>query len=212
MTRQRFGHAVALDEGEAEGVLEAFELGRDRRTAGDDGPEAEDKGAVDGAEAPPADAEGEGFGLLELRGEGREALEEVGAEEVEDAGDGDEDLDAVKGDEVEESGEVEVVGEVEFGGEQGGDPEAHEVAEDVADGKGLEETEGVDEALVATIAGDFGFDGGEAGEDVAVGVDDAFGVRGGAGGENDLKGAMSWTAGLTVTSGWGGWGGGGWRW
>ena len=67
------------------------------------------------------------------------------------------------------------VGEVEFGGEQWGDPEAHELAEDVAEREGVEEAQGVDQALVAcgTLAISVSM-GCEAGEDVAVGVDDAF--------------------------------------
>lgn len=47
----------------------------------------------------------------------------------------------------------------------------------------------MDVALVVEVLADSGFDGGEAGEDVAVGVDDAFGFGGGAGGEEDLNGS-----------------------
>ena len=117
-------------------------------------------------------------------------LQQVGAEETEDAGDGDEDGDAFAADEVDGAGGFECVGEVEFGGEDCGDPETHELAEDVAEWKGVEEAQGMDPALVLAILGDLGFDGPEAGEDVAVGVDDSLWLGGGAGGEDDLEGGV----------------------
>ena len=119
-----------------------------------------------------------------------EAGEQVGAQEMQDAGDGDEDGDALAADEVGHAGGVELIGEVDFGGEEGGDPEAHELAEDVAEGQGVEEAQGMEAAFVAAIFGDLVFDGLEADEDVAVGVDDALGLGGGAGGEDDLEGGV----------------------
>ncbi len=115
---------------------------------------------------------------------------EVGFEEGEDAGDSGEDGDAFAADGFDEARGVEAGLEVDFGREDGGDPEAHHLAEDVAEGEGVEEAEGVYDALVTHVGLSGEADGFEAGEDVAVGVDDAFGVAGGAGGEEDLEGRV----------------------
>ena len=56
--RGGLGHAVALDQGEAEAVPEGFELGGQRGSAGDDGPELPAQRAVYAAEAPPAFPDG----------------------------------------------------------------------------------------------------------------------------------------------------------
>jgi hypothetical protein len=126
-------------------------------------------------------------GGFKLGGEGGEAGEEVGAEQLEDAGDGDEDGDAFAADEVDDSTGFELVGEMDLSGEKRWKPKAHELSEDVAEGNGVEEAEGMEDALVFEILLHLALDGEGAGKDVGVGVDDAFGLGGGAGGEDDLE-------------------------
>ena len=106
-----------------------------------------------------------------------EAGEQMRAQELQDARDGDEDGDALAADEVGHAGGIELLGEVDFGGEDGGDPEAHELAEDVAEREAVQEAQGMDPALVAAVFCDLVLDGLEGGEDVAVGVDDAAAAR-----------------------------------
>src|SRR5271170_1251850 len=48
----------------------------------------------------------------------------------------------------------------------------------------------MDPALVFLVLVHLAFDGADAGEDVGVGVDDALGLGGGAGGEDDLEGCL----------------------
>ncbi len=136
--------------------------------------------------------------------EAGEAVEEMGAKEIEGAGDGDEDGDAVEADAIEETRGFELGLQVEFGGEDGWNPETHELSEDVAEREAVEETEGMKGTLVAAIFGDLALDGVEAGENVAMGVDDAFGGSGGAGGEDDLEGAVEGNGGGDAEVGSGG--------
>ena len=117
--------------------------------------------------------------------------DKVRSQQMEHARHGDEDGDAFAVDEVDGALGFELIDEVGFGGEEWGDPEAHELAEDVAEGEGVEETQRVNEALVAAVLCDLVFDGLEAGQDVAVSVDDALWGGGCAGGEDDLKGSLS---------------------
>ena len=65
------------------------------------------EGAVYAAEAPPALPDGEGLvAVSRSGGEGGEAGEQMGAQELQDAGDGDEDGDALAADEVGSCGRV----------------------------------------------------------------------------------------------------------
>ena len=109
------------------------------------------------------------------------------AQQLQDAWDGDEDGDAFAADEFGHARGFELIAEVEFGGEQRRHPEAHELAEDVAERQGVEEAQRMHPALILEIFCDLVFDGLQAGEDVAMGVDDAFGLGGGARGEDDLE-------------------------
>src|ERR1700731_4721101 len=111
------GHAVALDEGEPDAVPEGFELGGQGGAAGDDGPELPTQGAMHLTEAPPALPDGKALGGFELGGESREAGEQMGAEELEDAGNGDEHGDALAADEVGHARGLELIAEVQLGGE-----------------------------------------------------------------------------------------------
>ena len=101
-----------------------------------------------------------------------------------------ENRDAFEADAIDQARGFELCLEVDFGGKQRGRPEAHELAEDVAERKAVEKAQRVNEALVAQILLHLALDGIEAGEDVAVGVDDAFGRGRGAGGEDDLEGRV----------------------
>ena len=67
--RGGFGHAVALDEGEAELIPEALQLVWQGGSAGDDGPELQSEELMNLAEAPPAFLDGRAGGALQFSGE-----------------------------------------------------------------------------------------------------------------------------------------------
>ncbi len=188
--RGGFGHAVALNDHVAETRPEEFEIGREGGAAGDERPELPAGEVMDAAEAEEALVEGPGFGGGELRGEIGEGELEMGAQEFEGARHRDEHGDAVKTKVVDDAGGVELGLEVDFGGEQGRGPEAHELAEDVAERQAVEEAQRMKRPLEGEVLLHLALDGVEAGEDVAMGVDDAARCGGGAGGEDDLEGRV----------------------
>ena len=86
------------------------------------------------------------------------------------------------------------------GAEERWNPETHELAEDVAERQRVQKVERVEDALVLQVLLHLALDGVEAGEHVAVGVDDAFGFGGGAGGEKDLEGRVEGDGGIAQIS------------
>ena len=104
-----------------------------------------------------------------------------------DAGHGGEDRDALAADELDEARRGEAAFEMELGGEDGRNPEAHGLAEDVAERQRVQNAQRMDEPLVAHVGLGAFFDGPDAGEHIAVREHDAFGVAGGAGGEENLR-------------------------
>src|SRR6185437_1014313 len=71
--------------------------------------------------------------------------------------------------------------------EDGWDPHAHGLTEHVAERQRVQETQRVHDFFIAEIALGGSFDGTDAGQHVAVGVNDALGIAGGAGREEDLQ-------------------------
>ena len=86
--------------------------------------------------------------------------------------------------------------EMDFCAEEWRNPQAHELAEDVAERERVEKMKWVEDALVLQVLLDLGLDGVEAREHVAMGVDDTFRLRGCAGGEEDLKRRVEGQVGL----------------
>src|SRR5437764_13840487 len=70
--------------------------------------------------------------------------------------------------------------------EHGRDEGGHGLAEHMAEREKVQETDGEKGAAVFEIFLDFALHRDDVGDDVAVGDDDAFGLGGGAGGEDDL--------------------------
>jgi hypothetical protein len=66
-------------------------------------------------------------------------------------------------------------------------PQAHELPKDVAERQRVQNAQGMNEALVAQILADLLLQGIERGQHIALGVHDALGLGGGAGGEDDLQ-------------------------
>ena len=85
---------------------------------------------------------------------------------------------------------------VHFGAEERRNPQGHELAEDVAERQSVQKMQRVKDAFVLEILLHLGFDGVEAREHVAVGVDDALGFGGGARSEQNLKGCIEGEAGI----------------
>ena len=138
-------------------------------------------------EAPPAPERRDLLGGVEPVLERRVETREMAAQQLQHARHSGQHGDALVMDELDEARRIQTGFEVDLGGEQGWHPEAHELAEDVRERQGVEEAERVEGALVAAVFGDLALDGVERGEHVAVGVDDAFRLRRGAGGEDDLE-------------------------
>jgi hypothetical protein len=76
---------------------------------------------------------------------------------------------------------------MQFGGEERGGPQTHELAEDMTEWESVENANRVKGAFVFEIFLHFLLNGSETGEDVAVSVDDAFGISRGTGGKDDLE-------------------------
>ena len=114
----------------------------------------------------------------------------MGAQQLQRARDRNEDRDAFETEAVDHARGFELGIEVDLGSEQRGRPKAHELAEDVAERKAVEEAQRVEDALVAEILLHLALDRVEAGQDVAMGVDDALGRGRGAGREDDLEGRV----------------------
>ena len=76
---------------------------------------------------------------------------------------------------------------MEFGSEQRRGPETHELAKDVTERQSVQNANGVKGALIFEVFLHFLLNGNETGKHVAVSVDDAFGIAGGTGGEDDLQ-------------------------
>ena len=66
-------------------------------------------------------------------------------------------------------------------------PKPHELAEDVTERQRMQNAQRMNEALVAQVLGYLLFQRIERGQHIAVGVDNAFGFAGGAGGKDDLQ-------------------------
>ena len=119
----------------------------------------------------------------------------MGLEQGKDPGHRSKDRDALAADGFNEAGCNQAALEVDLGAEDGGNPQAHGLAEDVAERQRVEEAQGVDVFLVAQVGLGSLHDGVDAGEDVAVRVNDALWVAGGAGGEEDLERCVAREAG-----------------
>ena len=141
--------------------------------------------------APPAEFTRRcGLGGGDARGEPGIGGFEVGLEQGKDAGNGGEDGDAFATDGLNQAGRDQTAFKVDFGAKDGRDPDAHGLAEDVAQREGVKKAQRVDESLIAHVTLRGLLDGFHAGEHVSVGVHDALGVAGGAGGEEDLQGRV----------------------
>ncbi len=77
--------------------------------------------------------------------------------------------------------------EMHLGGKDGWDPQPHHLAEDMAQRQGVQKTQGMEGLLIAHVGLRAVGDGLHAGQHVAMGMDDALGVAGGAGGEENLQ-------------------------
>ena len=76
---------------------------------------------------------------------------------------------------------------VQLGGEDRWNPQAHGLAEDVAQRQRVQNAQRMNQPLVAHVRLGAVFDGAHAGQHVAVRKHDALGVAGGAGGEENLQ-------------------------
>ena len=111
----------------------------------------------------------------------------MGLEQRQNARHGGQHGDALAADELDEARRGEAALEVQLGAEDGRDPEAHGLAEDMAQRQRVQNAQRMDEPLVAHVGLGAVFNGPHAGQHVAVGDDDAFGVAGGAGGKENLE-------------------------
>ncbi len=111
----------------------------------------------------------------------------MGFEEGQDAGHGGEDRDPLGADELDEARRRQPALKVKFSLEDGWNPEPHGLAEDVAERQRVQNAQGMDKALVAHIRLGTFFNGTHAGQHVAMGEDDAFGIAGGAGSKENLQ-------------------------
>jgi hypothetical protein len=195
-----FGHAVALHDDQANGIPECLDRLRQRAPAGDERPELEAQGAVHVAEAPPAAQSVASLGRGSarrrrcLRGRGGDACREAGQRGFQmslqqgvDAGNGGQHGDAFAANGLDEPGGDEAAFKVQFSAIDGRHPQTHGLAEDVAQGQRVQNAQRMHHALVAEVGLRGSLDGLKAGQHVAVGEDDAFGIAGGAGGEQDLQ-------------------------
>src|SRR5579875_1017084 len=133
------------------------------------------------AEAPPALPDTVPWRGLDLMGELRIAVEEMAAQDVEHARYRDEERDAFVMDGLDEVVCLQARVEVDFRAEKRRNPEPHELAEDVTEGQSMQEAQRMYKTLVAQVLLHFLLDGCEARQDVAMGVNDTFGLGGGAG-------------------------------
>jgi hypothetical protein len=145
---------------------------------------------MNAAEAPHALEDGPADGCGKLSVELGEAQAQMGAQEFQRTRDGDQQGDSVAADAVDHACGFELGLEVDFGGQQCRSPQAHELPEDVAQRKAVEEAKGMKGPLIAAIFCDLTLDGIEAREDIAMGVNYAFGFSSGAGSEDDLEGRI----------------------
>ena len=193
--RGGLGHAIALNEREAEAGPELLQIFRQGSAAADEGPELPAEEAMLAAEAPPAAERGDLLRTVEPVRECWVEAGKVATQQFQDARHRREYGDSLVMDELGEPGCVQTGLEVNLGGEQGWHPQAHELPEYVRERQCVEEAERVKWSLVAAVSADLALDGVERGEYVAVGMDDAFGLGGGAGGEDDLQ----WRAAVEVS-------------
>src|SRR5580700_3609040 len=131
--------------------------------------------------APPPETKAQRVRLLALKG--KDALGEawvidfkMGFEQRENARHGGEDGDALGLDEINQARSGEAALEMQLGAEDGGNPEAHHLAEDVAERQRVKDAQGMNDAQVLGVGPRAVFNGTDAGEDVAVGENDAFGI------------------------------------
>ena len=110
----------------------------------------------------------------------------MGLEQGHDPGHSGKNGDALAADGLNEPWRNQAALEVKLGGIDGWNPQAHGLAEDVAQRQRLEDAEGMDQPLVAHVGLGRVLDGSYAGQHVAVGEDDSLGIAGGAGGEENF--------------------------
>jgi hypothetical protein len=149
--RGRLRHAVALNQREAERVPEILELGGQRSAAADERPEFVTEKAMNPAKSPPALPDFFAGRSLNFRRELRIGGEQVGAEQIEHARHRADDGDALAVHRVDQALRLEARFEVDFGGHQRGNPERHELAEDVAERKRVQKADGVERPLVFEV-------------------------------------------------------------
>ena len=82
---------------------------------------------------------------------------------------------------------LQAVFEVDLRRQQRRNPQAHELAKNVAERQRMQNAQRMNEALVAQVLADLLFQGIERGQHIALGVHDALRLAGGAGGEDDLQ-------------------------
>ena len=166
-----------------------FEIGRHGRAAGDDRPELPSQGAVDAAEPPPLFQDRKLFGTGQFLRQIVESAQQMGTEKLQHARNGDKYRDPLATNQLGHAARFQLVGEMDLAGQERRQPEAHELAEDVAKGQSVQKTKRMHPALVFPVFPHFALDGTHAGKNVRVSVDDAFRLGGGAGSEDDLKGS-----------------------
>src|ERR1700735_600106 len=92
---------------------------------------------------------------------------------------------------------LETVLKMDDSAEERGNPQPHELAEDVAERQSVEKVQGMKDAFVFEVSLDFLFHRVESGEHIAMGVNNALRLRGCARGEEDLKRCVERQVGLS---------------
>ena len=116
-------------------------------------------------------------------------------EEGQDAGDGCQHRDALPPDGLNQARGYQAAFKVQLGCVDGRNPQAHGLAEDVAQGQRVQDAQRMDQTYIAQVGLRCFFNGPDAGQHIAVGEHDPFGVARGAGGEEDLERCVGGDAG-----------------
>ena len=186
--RRRFGQAVSLDDDESQPSPERFELGIERRRADDDRPELEAEHPVHArgtsTSAPSSASSRRRFGRF------RRHAHDVIPEHLEDLRHAHQHRDASLANLPDD-----VVGRVAAREQdQARQHRRHEcphrLAEHVAERQKIEKANRQERLRPLPVLRDLLLDGNDVGEDVPVGDDDALGIGGRAGREDDLRGIV----------------------
>ena len=130
---------------------------------------------MDVAETPPVFPCGFAASGGEVGGQGWIFGQEMRFEQLQNSRYGGQYRDAFAMDGRDQARRLQLRFKVDLGGEQRRHPETHELAEDVAEWKAMQEAQRMHPALVLEVFLHLALDRAETGEYVPVGVDDAFG-------------------------------------